>query len=164
MKLLLVTAIYIALMALAARHPDIDQDDPQTETELLPRPRDMTVTGLYYLLPIFVLVWNILVDRLSPSFSTYWATLTMIAIVFTQHPLKALFRGKAAGLSGQTTLLIQELKQGLRDFIDGMIAGARNMIGIAVASGAAGVIIGTVSLIGSIRCLANLLNTCQAAA
>ena len=78
--------------ALAARHRDLEQDDPQTETELLPRPRDTTVTGLYYLLPIFVLVWNILLDRLSPSFSTYLATPTMIASVFTQHPLKALFR------------------------------------------------------------------------
>ena len=31
--------------ALAARHPDLEQDDPQTETELLPRPSDLAVTG-----------------------------------------------------------------------------------------------------------------------
>jgi hypothetical protein len=32
----------------------------------LPRPNDVAVTGLDYLKPIFVLVWNILLDLLSP--------------------------------------------------------------------------------------------------
>jgi hypothetical protein len=59
---------------------------------VLPRPNDVAVTGLDYLKPTFVLVWNILLDLLSPWFSADWATPTMIASVFTQHPLKALFR------------------------------------------------------------------------
>jgi len=68
-------------------------------------------------------------------------TLAMIFIVFTQKPLKRMFRGEGALMVG--------LKEGWHDFFDGMIAGARNMIGIAVATGAAGVIVGTVSLTGA---------------
>ncbi|MBT5931150.1 MAG: TRAP transporter large permease subunit [Rhodobacteraceae bacterium] len=67
-KLLLVAAVNIALVALAARNPDHEPDDPDTETKLLPDPRDVAVTGLYYLLPISALVWNFLVNRLSPWF------------------------------------------------------------------------------------------------
>src|SRR6056300_2038860 len=65
----------------------------------------------------------------------------MIFIVVTQHSLKRALRGQGQMMAG--------LKQGVRDFFDGMIAGAQNMIGIGVATGAAGIIIGTVSLTGA---------------
>src|SRR6056300_1861396 len=65
----------------------------------------------------------------------------MIFIVVTQHTLKRALRGQGQMMAG--------LKQGARDFFDGMIAGAQNMIGIGVATGAAGIIIGTVSLTGA---------------
>jgi TRAP-type uncharacterized transport system fused permease subunit len=52
----------------------------------------VAVTGLHFLLPIVVLLWCILIERLSPAFSAYWATLSMIFVVVTQHPLKAMFR------------------------------------------------------------------------
>src|SRR6056300_846113 len=65
----------------------------------------------------------------------------MIFIVVTQHSLKRAMRGQGQMMAG--------LKQGARDFFDGMIAGAQNMIGIGVATGAAGIIIGTVSLTGA---------------
>lgn len=52
---------------------------------------------------------------------THWATLTLVAIMFTQYPLKALFRGAGAELPGQTALLLQRLKHRLTDFAVGMI-------------------------------------------
>jgi hypothetical protein len=45
--------------------------------------------------------------------------------------------------------LPKALKRGIHDFVNGMIAGARNMIPIGVATGVAGIIIGTVSLTGA---------------
>jgi TRAP-type uncharacterized transport system fused permease subunit len=108
---------------------------------VLPRPRDVAITGLHFLLPIVMLIWCILIERLSPTLSAYWATVAMIFIVFTQKPLKQMFRGK-----GEYTAAF---KEGWNDFFDGMIAGARNMIGIGVATGAAGIIVGTVSLTGA---------------
>ena len=79
-------------------------------------------------------------ERLSPALSAFWATIFMVIIALTHRPLKALFRSRDIG--GQTL-------QGWRDFVDGLILGARNMIGIGVATGAAGIIVGTISLTGA---------------
>ena len=38
--------------------------------------------------------------------------------------------------------------QGWRDLIDGMVSGAKNMIGIGVATAAAGIVVGTITLTG----------------
>lgn len=136
---------YVVLISVAAKRPDLVMDDPDAPMTILPRPGDVAVTGLHFLLPIIVLLWCILIERLSPAFSAYWATLAMIFVVLTQHPLKALFR-KASGIADDYGV---EWKRGVDDFVQGMIGGARNMIPIAVATGVAGVIIGTVSLTGA---------------
>jgi TRAP-type uncharacterized transport system fused permease subunit len=91
------------------------------------------------------LVWNLMVrtdslDRLSPSLSAFWATVFMIIVALTHRPLKAFFRGE--GFGGATV-------QGWNDSVAGLILGARNMIGIGVATGAAGIIVGTISLTGA---------------
>ena len=40
------------------------------------------------------------------------------------------------------------LREGFTDMLDGMIAGSRNMIGIGVATAAAGIVVGTITLTG----------------
>ncbi|MEM8916117.1 MAG: DUF3394 domain-containing protein, partial [Pseudomonadota bacterium] len=115
----------------------------------LPRPFDVAITGFHFILPIIILIWCILIERLSPTLSAYWATVAMIFIVFTQKPLKRLFRGEGGLGAG--------FHEGWNDFFDGMIAGARNMIGIGVATGAAGVIVGTVSLTGAHQVIGELV-------
>ena len=137
---LLLGGAYLFLLRVAARHPELP-DDKDAEMTELPRVGDVAVTGFYFLLPIIVLLWCILIERLSPSLSAYWATVAMIIIVFTQAPLKALMRGEGA--------IGAACRRGWQDFYDGMIAGSRNMVGISVATGAAGVIVGTVSLTGA---------------
>jgi len=101
--------------------------------------------GLYFAIPIFILVWNLMVrtdtlDRLSPALSAFWATFFMIIIALTHRPIKAAFRGRDVG---------SEARAGWADFVQGLILGARNMIGIGVATGAAGIIVGTISLTGA---------------
>jgi TRAP transporter 4TM/12TM fusion protein len=131
---------YVILVGIAAKRPDLVVDDPDAPMLELPRAGEVALTGLHFLLPIVVLLWCILVERLSPALSAFWATMAMTFVVLTQHMLKSLFRG--------TPYLAADLKQGIMDFWDGMIAGARNMIAIGVATGVAGIIIGTVSLTG----------------
>ncbi len=133
--------LYLFLLVAASKYPDLPVDDPEAETLELPRPWDVAITGFHFLLPIVILIWCILIERLSPTLSAYWATVAMIFIVLTQKPLKSLFR--------QSGSFVQACKAGVADFFEGMIAGARNMIGIGVATGAAGIIIGTVSLTGA---------------
>ncbi|MEL6436731.1 MAG: TRAP transporter fused permease subunit, partial [Pseudomonadota bacterium] len=137
---------YLALLRIAAMRPDLPVDDPNADLEVLPRAGDVAVTGLHFLLPIIVLLWCILIERLSPAFSAYWGTLSMIFVVITQHPLKAMFRA-GTDLAGNDS--VNEWRRGFDDFVIGMISGARNMIPIAVATGVAGVIIGTVTLTGA---------------
>lgn len=132
---------YLFLIRFSAQQPDLEMDDPDSPLDVLPKAWDVAVTGFHYLLPITVLIWCILIERLSPTLSAYWATCAMITIVLTQKTLKSLFRGELN--------LLSNLKDGWDDFVAGMIAGARNMIGIGVATGAAGVIVGTVSLTGA---------------
>lgn len=132
--------VYLVLIFIASRRPDLEMREPES-FNVLPRPSDVLVTGLHYVLPIVVLLWCILLERLSPSLSAFWASVAMIFVVLTQDVLKGLFRGQ-----GQVG---KNLATGIRNFFDGMVAGARNMIPIAVATGVAGIIIGTVSLTGA---------------
>ena len=134
-------AAYAVLVSVAAKRDDLHIDEPNAPIEILPRAWDVAVTGLYFLLPIVVLIWCILIERLSPSFSAYWAIMSIIFIVLTQHPLKRFFRRQRQEWSA--------FKQGISDFTEGMIAGARGMISIAVATAMAGIIVGTVSLTGA---------------
>ncbi|MEO1681124.1 MAG: TRAP transporter permease [Pseudomonadota bacterium] len=131
-------AVYIWLVAIASRKPDLEVDDPNAEKIELPEVKDIYSTGLHYVLPIVVLVWFLMVERQSPARSAFFATALMIGIIATQRPLKALFRGQAAQIAS-------EFVEGLVDLREGLIAGARNMIGIGVATAAAGIIVATVT-------------------
>ena len=135
------TILYLILLWLASRHPDLVVDPPDAPILELPRAGATAITGLYFILPIIILIWCIVVERLSPGLSVFWATIAMITVSLTQHPLKAIMRG-SRDLSGP-------FKRGVGEWVDGMISGSRNMIGIAVATGAAGIIVGTISLTGA---------------
>ena len=137
---LVVFVIYFALIAYAAKSDDLEMDDPNAALVSLPEFGPTFRTGLHYILPIVVLVWFLMVERKSPGLSAFWASALMLIILITQHPLKAMFR-KTSDVSAAFGL-------GWADMIDGMIAGARNMIGIGVATAAAGIIVGTVTLTG----------------
>ena len=132
---------YLFLLKLASRLPDLIVDDPDAPITELPPAGATAITGLYYILPIVILIWSIVIERLSPGLSAFWAAITMVIVSLTQHPIKAFFRG-----SGNYRAAFET---GKADWIDGMIAGSRNMISISVATGAAGIIVGTISLTGA---------------
>ena len=136
--MLVLAAVYIWLVSIAARKPDLEVDDPNAEKIELPQVKDIYATGLHYVLPIVVLVWFLMVERQSPARSAFFATALMIGIIATQRPLKAMFRGEGGRLWS-------EFMGGLVDLREGLIAGARNMIGIGVATAAAGIIVATVT-------------------
>ncbi|UWQ19975.1 TRAP transporter permease [Jannaschia sp. W003] len=136
----LVGVVYVALVWLAAQTDDLHPDDPEAEIVELPDLGEIYKTGLYYLLPIVVLVYFLMIERKSPGLSAFWATFLLFFILVTQKPLKALFRGDGE--------LLGRAREGVIDLIAGMIDGARNMIGIGLATATAGIIVGTVSLTG----------------
>ena len=134
-------AIYLGLLLLASKLPDLVVDPPDAPIIELPRFGPTAVSGLFYVLPIVILIWCIMLERLSPALSAFWASLAMIVVSLTQHPLKAWMRG--TGDYGGAC------RRGAREWFDGMVSGSRNMIAIGVATGAAGVIVGTISLTGA---------------
>lgn len=145
----LLTAAYVALLWVASREAPLKMDDPNEPVTRLPLPGPTIRAGLYYLLPVIVLVWALMVDRLSPGLSAFWATAYMIFILLTQRPLMAAMRG--------TGDYAHEFRGGFGDLIDGLITGARNMIGIGIATATAGIIVGAVSQTGVGSALADVV-------
>ncbi|MBX3657920.1 MAG: TRAP transporter permease [Ramlibacter sp.] len=133
-------AAYVGLMWLSSRQPELALDDPNAPVFELPETAPTLKSGLHYLLSVVVLIWCLMIEQLSPALSAFWATLFMIFVMLTQRPLMAALRG-TGGYAGA-------LRQGVADLVGGLEAGARNMIGIGVATAAAGIIVGTVSLTG----------------
>jgi len=127
---------YIALIYQASKVDDLPNEDI---TEL-PKVGETVLSGLHYLLPVVVLVWLLTVERLSPDLSAFWATVFMVFIVLTQKPLLDFFRKKAT--------IFGRMKESIADLEIGLINGAKNMIGIGVATAVAGIIVGTVTLTG----------------
>jgi len=138
--LLLIVVGYFSLLYISAKSKDLNMSDTDGEIMRLPVFADIYRAGLYYLVPLVLLIWFLMVERKSPGLSAFWACMLMAFILVTQKPLKAFFRGQS-NLTGQ-------LKQGAWDLIEGLNTGARNMIGIGVATATAGVIVGTVTLTG----------------
>lgn len=133
----LLAVAYLLLIKFACQVPELEVS---TEIKELPPLGATAQAGYYFLLPIVVLMWCLTVERLSPSLSAFWATVLLIIIVLTQRPLKGFFR-KTAGRDFT-------FQTGFSDFVTGLVSGARNMIGIGVATAAAGLVVGTVTLTG----------------
>ncbi|PFG51671.1 TRAP transporter 4TM/12TM fusion protein [Marinobacter sp. LV10R520-4] len=132
--------IYVALLKLAAGYPELELDDPNEPIYSLPQTRPTVLVGLQYILPVVVLVWCLMVERLSPGLSAFWATVFMVFIILTQRPITSIFRGRSK--------MGADLREGAMDLWVGLVTGARNMIGIGIATATAGVIVGAVSQTG----------------
>ncbi|MGO2136235.1 MAG: TRAP transporter permease, partial [Marinobacter sp.] len=136
----LLLAAYVGLVGYGSRFPDLEEDGPDSIMNELPPVGPTVKTGLYFLLPVVVLVWCLTVERFSPQLSAFWATVFMVFIILTQRPLKAFFKDRGNYLNG--------LKQGGLDLTYSLVTGARNMVGIGVATATAGIVVGTVTLTG----------------
>ena len=143
----IVLVCYVGLVYYSSTVPDLPSDDIVE----LPKVGPTVKSGLHYLLPVVVLVWLLTVERLSPDLSAFWAAIFMIFIVLTQKPLLDLFRGKSS--------IFSRTKEGVKDLRDGLINGAKNMIGIGVATAVAGIIVGTVTLTGVGQVVIGLVET-----
>ena len=146
---LLIFVTYAVLLYLASSVPDLEPDDPNAEEVELPVVGEIYKSGLYYLLPIITLVYFLMIEQKSPGLSAFWATMLLFVILLTQRPLKAIFRGQSDTANA--------IKAGVKDLWDGLIDGARNMIGIGLATATAGVIVGTVTLTGVGQVMADLV-------
>ncbi|EQM81240.1 TRAP transporter permease [Stutzerimonas stutzeri] len=146
----LLVAVYLGLLKVAAGNPPLPPEDPDAPLEKLPETRPVLLSGLHFLLPVVVLVWCLMVERMSPGLSAFWGSVILIIILLTQRPLLSWMRRDGAHQHGT-------FMDGMVDLREGLIAGARNMIGIGIATAAAGIIVGAVSQTGVGLVLADLV-------
>lgn len=144
LTMLLVLIAYVWLLRVAAPY----QPEPG-EAELpltrIPLRAPTLKSGLHFLLPIGLLVWNLVVERLSPGLAAFWATLLLMVMVASQPALLLWMRGTARE---DPAALRRALRDGLHDLIHGLVSGARMMVAVAVVTAAAGIVVGTVTLTG----------------
>ncbi|MCC7121327.1 MAG: TRAP transporter permease, partial [Gammaproteobacteria bacterium] len=135
---LVVTILYVWSVREAANSADLP-DDIDIEN---PKPLETWPTvraGLHFLIPIGALIWCLMVRELSPSLSAFWAIVIQLALMVTQRPLIDFFRRtKEPGV----------WMRGVDDVVQGLHDGARNMIGIGIATATAGIIVGGITLTG----------------
>ncbi|MGM0419700.1 MAG: TRAP transporter permease [Bacillota bacterium] len=123
------------------------------------------IKGIYFIIPIIGLVYLLVVRRITPLGSAYWAII--MAIIVSLGAKLVIYYwcnkyNKVAGTVEQDDLPIdptKESKQGLfskkeigtsffKELFSAFEIGAKNMIGIAMACACAGIIIGVVTLSG----------------
>ncbi|WP_313476411.1 TRAP transporter permease [Stutzerimonas kunmingensis] len=146
----LLALVYLGLLKIAASNPPLPHEDPDAPLEQLPETRPVLLSGLHFLLPVVVLVWCLMIERLSPGLSAFWGSVMLVIILLTQRPLLSMLRKDGAHEHGT-------FMDGVVDLREGLIAGARNMIGIGIATAAAGIIVGAVSQTGVGLVLADLV-------
>ena len=136
---LLLAALYVYTVYVAAKCPDLPADI-DVDNPVLPDTWPTVKAGIHFLIPIGVLIWCLMIEELSPGLSAFWAVAVLMALMVTQRPLTRFFRGKK--------IRSKDLTQGISEVTHGLNDGARNMIGIAIATGTAGIIVGGITLTG----------------
>jgi len=134
----IMAALYLVAVRAAARGPELPQDIDIEH----PKAMDIWSTvqgGLHFLLPIGTLVWCLMVDEMSPSLAAFWAIVVLLLLMLTQRWLIGFFRGQRTRGT---------LRAGFGEMVHGLNDGARNMIGIGVATATAGIIVGGITLTG----------------
>ena len=98
-------------------------------------------SGFYYLIPLVALIYELIVVRHSPKLAAFNAIVVLMVIVFVKEVIKAI--KDETGIYGAIINSAKTIGEGL-------IAGSKNMLSVAVATAAAGIVVGIVAMgIGS---------------
>jgi len=96
-------------------------------------------SGLHYLIPVAYLLYALIIIRLTPERSALNAMLLLIVLILVQELWRSVQRREG---------IVVGLRQAWTSVIGGFEAGARNMVTIAIATAAAGIIVGIVTMTG----------------
>ena len=109
-------------------------------------------SGLHYLVPIAVLLYELVIVRHSPERGAFWAIVTLFGVIIYQELRNALADRKSVG----TGLILAG-----RIVLAGLIRGSKNMMPVALACASAGIIVGVVGMCFSQR-IAGIVETLSA--
>jgi len=95
------------------------------------------IGGAHFLLPIGMLLYELIIARHSPELAAFRAIWVMALLMLIQGPVKAHLNKQPIGPA---------FKQSIIDIFSSLAGGARNMVAVALATAAAGIIVGVVAL------------------
>ena len=95
------------------------------------------LSGTHFLVPLCFLLYELIVVRHSPELAAFNAIWVMVIVMFFQNPVKAFINKKPLGPA---------FKKSIVDIFSALAAGGRNMVSVALATAAAGIIVGVVAL------------------
>ncbi|WDM85783.1 TRAP transporter permease [Ehrlichia sp. JZT12] len=122
------------------------------DEEKCPKLLETFKCGIHYFIPISILVWCLIVEKLSSALSCFWTNLFLIFMLLTRDTVYTLFSKKISGL-------FPAFCGSVKQVYEAMVIASKNMIAIAVATGAAGIIVGAVSLTGFGLSISGLLDS-----
>ncbi len=95
------------------------------------------IGGSYFLIPIGMLLYELIIERHSPELAAFRAIWVMAILMLFLGPVKAHLNKQPVGAA---------FKQSIIDIFSALAAGARNMVAVALATASAGIIVGIVAL------------------
>jgi len=95
------------------------------------------VSGIHYLIPLCFLLYQLMILRHSPEAAAFNAIWVMAVVMLFQNPVKAYLKKEPVRPA---------FKKGVVDIFAALASGGRNMISVALATAAAGIIVGVVAM------------------
>jgi TRAP transporter 4TM/12TM fusion protein len=95
------------------------------------------VSGAHFLVPMLMLLYELIIARHSPELAAFNAIWAMAIIMLFQYPVRAYRKKEPLGPA---------FKRGIVDIFSSLANGARNMGAVALATAAAGIIVGVVAM------------------
>ncbi len=109
--------------------------------------------GAHYFLPIFVLIYLLMVAKMTPSASVFWSILSLLPVIFYQQLRQSGFI---------LSKIMQTLSATYHIILNGLIDSGKNMISVSIAVAAAGIIVGAVASTGLNNALIGVVETLAA--
>lgn len=117
-------------------------------------PLNVLLGGFHYLIPIFILLWLLTIERMSSASSVFWSTVAVLVIIFTHNNLLYILHKQA-----NAKYLFEEFKEDIGFVIAAMKSSSKSMVGIALATAVSGIIIGSISQTGISQAFVDILET-----
>jgi len=103
----------------------------------LPRFWATLKSGLHFLIPVAVLVYELIIPRHTPELAAFRAIIVLISVMIIRAIVEAISNKESVS---------EHLKKTGKLLVDSMVSGGRNMVTVAVATAASGIIVGVVTM------------------
>jgi TRAP transporter 4TM/12TM fusion protein len=95
------------------------------------------IGGIHFIVPLIFLLYQLIILRHSPEMAAFWAITVMAVIMICQRPIQAYLNRRP---------IVPAIWTGVKDIFSALAGGGRNMVSVALATAAAGIIVGVVAL------------------